>query len=235
MISIQKKQFDHAFLLLPWYITGKLTEQEREEVEDALSRSPELQQQLEQEKHLAQLVSEDHEVLDIVTITTQEQRLENLLERINQEHTAKKVPHFGFSDFSAKLKDWLSWVTPSFLPQSGWGQVAIAVFIVVQVAVVMMVYNHTSLESKTKYELVSDSAYNPSDKTVLIVQFTPHATKEQIQQLFDEIGVEKADNPAGSTHYKIVLSSSLREQELDKLINRLEKKTDLVQLIGKGL
>lgn len=243
-----RQQYHSISLLLPWYITGKLSDKETTKVEEALELFPELQRELEQERYMAQLIREDHEVLDLAAITTEEQRLEGLLERIKQDTALKKSFSFSLSRMFASLKEKLAATgLASFLPvnsrtqTAGWAKAAFASVIIAQVAILFMVYNNTSVSTSTskesdhKYELVSENVYQPSGKTVLMLQFTPQATNEQINDLLNKIGAEKIDHPDGTRHYQVELSSSLQEQELDRLIGELEKKRDLIQLVGKGL
>ncbi len=235
MVNRNKQKIRHASLLLPWYVTHKLSRRDKKTVEDALNISPELQQELKQQKQLARLIREEPDVLDIMAITTQEQRLNSLLERINQQDSARKKPYLFISHTLNALKNNLASLFN--FSNMGWPHVTFALlFIVSQIAILTMVYYKVPAETSSgKYELVTDTSYEPSDKTILMLHFTPQAQQKEINQLFAELGVEKIEHPEGSSHYKVTLSRSLHEKEVDHLINQLEKKTDFIQLIGKGL
>ncbi|MEE9352719.1 MAG: hypothetical protein V3U78_10710 [Thiotrichaceae bacterium] len=252
--KITEYQYEHASLLLPWYITGKLTASEKEEVEAILQISPKLQQELSQQQQLAQMVHDDPEVLDIVAITTQEQRLDSLLERINHEGSEQQDRQSSFwSQVSPRFIVPLMESFDRFLQplSNNWARVAFALFFVVQVAILAVVTNKTNdspsilsqvtpdgtttLGAEAEYKLAEGSIYTDSNKADLVLQFTAQTTQEEIDQLFKEIGAYVIEHPEGSTNYTISLLGTLSENDIDSLIRRLEKNNKMIRLVGRGL
>ncbi|MEN9501850.1 MAG: hypothetical protein RI964_1135 [Pseudomonadota bacterium] len=77
---------EEARLLLPWYITGKLTEPEKELVQRMLEQHPVLQAEYEREVTLVDLIRENHSLLQLTAVDTTGQRLDKLMRRIEREN-----------------------------------------------------------------------------------------------------------------------------------------------------
>ncbi len=255
--KVSEYQYEHASLLLPWYITGKLTVSEKEEVEAILEISPKLQQELAQQQQLAQRVHDDPELLEMVAITTQEQRLDSLLERINvdqeqQQDSQRSLWSQLSSDFITPfIKAFDRFLQPL---SNNWARVAFALFFVVQVAILAVVTNKTNdspdivdgaFVSKgsqdtnysigAEYKLAEGKDFVPLDKTALVLQFTIQTSEKEINQLFQEIGAQVVEHPEGSTNYTVTLSGTWSESDIDSLIRRLEKNNEMIRLVGRGL
>ncbi len=79
------KLVDDARLLLPWYLTDKLSKAEQNLVNRALEASPELRQEFLQEEKMMRLVRENTSLLALSAMDTTAQRLNKLLSRIDRE------------------------------------------------------------------------------------------------------------------------------------------------------
>ena len=238
-------QYEHASLLLPWYITGQLSVSEREEVESILDQSPALQRELEQQKNIARMVNDDPNVLDIVAIRTQEQRLGNLLERIDASQSKQVKPStqpmLGWVHWPMRIitRYWsrLDGLLQSLSPH--WTRIAFSLFVVTQVAILAAVLKEddsASSSTSVEYKSASDSKYHASlDKSVLIFQFARGVKQTDIDKLFEEIDAEIVGHPEGSESYTVALSGSRNNQQIDDLIQRLEKDRKMILLVGRGL
>lgn len=76
---------EEARLLLPWYITGKLNEPEKELVERMLEQNPTLKAEYEREVALVEVIRENQSLLQLTAVDTTGQRLEKLMRRIERE------------------------------------------------------------------------------------------------------------------------------------------------------
>ncbi len=255
MNEVGEYQYEHASLLLPWYVTGKLTASEKEEVDAILKISPKLQRELKYQQQMAQMISEDSEVLDIVAIDTQEQRLNRLLDRIDRNTPKPR----NSAQQSPVWTKWPSQILESidvFLQplSNNLARVAFSLFLVVQVAILVIVINKTDDSSFATdgspdviYDLAGESIAVPldassdaigndtTDKTVLAFQFTLRTSEKEIDQLFQEIDAHVVEHPEGSTNYTVRLSGSWSEKNIDTLISRLEKNHKMIRLVGRGL
>ncbi len=255
--EVSEYQYERACLLLPWYVTDKLTLSEKEEIEAILEISPKLRSELTNQQKMAQMVGDDPEVLNIVAIETQEQRLNRLLGRIKR--TSNNEPKQQTSIWTGIWAGFPSQVLKSidtFIQplSNNWTRVAFSLFLVVQVAILVVVIDKdtdssfvakdsvkvdggsfTADGSSARYDLAGEGVFTPADQTVLVFQFTIQASKNEIDRLFQEIGAQIIEHPAGSTNYTVTLSGLWSEQDIDGLISRLEKNNTMIRLVGRGL
>lgn len=234
MNRVSQQKYDQALLLLPWYVTGKLTPEETTLVEEVLKSSPKLTKELEEQKSVSRMINQDPEVLDLAVITTQEQRLNSLLERIDQD---QKDNESSTSLVLGKLRGWFSDVFT--FRASNWGYALGAVFIFLQVAILVAVMQDNQGSKYVEFGLNEGSdgksmAYNQGTDAILTFEFTPQASGEQIQKLFEDIGVKDFHNPPGSSNYEAVLEGDWTDVQIDALIVKLSKKSELVLMVSRG-
>ena len=86
-----KDPIEEARLLLPWYITGKLSEAEKALVEAALKQYPVLQEEYTQELKLVETIRLNADLLKLTAMDTTQQRLDKLLKRIEREEMPVSV------------------------------------------------------------------------------------------------------------------------------------------------
>ena len=245
--KIKRQQYEQASLLLPWYITGKLAQAESEKVDAVLKVSSELRNELVRQLEMSEMIKEDPDVLDLTAISSQDRRLESLIEHINKNpssYSASGSKSFlqSFFDKVSGKSSLLHSASSVGMSKKSWlfshrWQAAFSLFIVSQVAILAIVMNKSdnNLSSGTEYELAgADSAYISSDQPVLTFQFIEQADKEVIDQLFNKIGAKVIEHSEGSFNYRVVLKSDRSEQEIESLIRDLEKQSDLILLIGRG-
>ena len=91
MNRVNEAEYENASLLLPWFVTGKLSQSEKNEIADVLDVSRAFQDELVQQTELAGMIQKDPEVLELVTISSQEKRLDDLMVRINQSSNEQQT------------------------------------------------------------------------------------------------------------------------------------------------
>lgn len=124
-----EKFIEEARLLLPWYLTNTLSDEEQDLVNRALEASPELRKEFVREEKMMRLVKENTSLLELSALDTTEQRLENTLARIEREGQSSETAivasdtPLGFAAaktegswlsrlFKQKLFD-IDWLTPA--------------------------------------------------------------------------------------------------------------------------
>ncbi len=121
----QHQLLEEARLLLPWYLTNKLTTAEHVLVTQALALYPELRKEQRQEGKMMQLVKDNTSLLELNVMDATSQRLAKLMERIESESESKSEsvpespqtpvrPKSRWRDFfqGGTLFD-LEWLTPA--------------------------------------------------------------------------------------------------------------------------
>ena len=84
------KLIEEARLLLPWYLTDTLSEEEQDLVNRALECSEDLRKEFVREEQMMHLVKDNTSLLELSALETTEQRLANTLARIEREEQANK-------------------------------------------------------------------------------------------------------------------------------------------------
>lgn len=231
-------KIEQASLLLPWYVTGKLSLLEEKEVEDCLVVSASLRQELVTERELSARIHSDPDVLDIMAITTEDQRLDGLLEKINR-YENEKVEDTVTNKYSKKSFSWsglFSKLSILIVPSSvSWKNIAIAVFLLAQVSIISVVLMNTS-NKVVDYELAADRLGNTAlskHNTVLIIQFRTNVTQGYIKNIFKRIGVKSFTNPSGSTNYRVIMNKKYTKTSIKKLLSKLNKNESIL-LAGLG-
>ncbi|HPE59397.1 MAG: hypothetical protein KDI15_03550 [Thiothrix sp.] len=121
-------------MLLPWYLTGRLSGEEKGVFEQALTSFPELQQELGRERQIMELVRENTSLLELSALDTTRQRLDKVLGRIDAEAGATAVsesmtaqqgqrPSAADAPVRSRFADWFdrlfrqplffNWLTPA--------------------------------------------------------------------------------------------------------------------------
>ncbi|MCK5726102.1 MAG: hypothetical protein KAH22_04665 [Thiotrichaceae bacterium] len=228
-----KKNREEASLLLPWYITGKLSLDEVKKVESCLATSTSLRQELASEQKLSTMIRTDPDVLDLMAITTEDQRLAALLGKINKSsqqeisHNVKTRSDFSFYQV-------LEGIGKLFLPPSfSWASTAIAVFLLVQIVIFSSI-----LADRTggQYKLVTAPIENAIilEKDVqLIIQFHPEASPLDIQRILKNSHVKIFENPDGGTNYNLVLNKKQTKESWNKIMNLLSNNPSIL-FVGEG-
>ena len=231
------KEIEQASLLLPWYVTGKISAVDKKEVEDCLAISASIREELIEEQKLFARIHSDPEVLNLMAITTEDQRLDALFDRINEAEKAKNTDSVETFKMESPSVSFLSKLGSLFSPPSvSWVSLAVAVFLLAQVAIVTIVLTDKPVD--VGYELSSDTTLTESDivakeNTILIVQFRANVTEGYVQSVFKNIGVKSFTNPNGSTNYRVILGGKYSDEELEQVLVGLNKNKSIL-FAGQG-
>ena len=109
-----KKFIEEARLLLPWYLTNTLSDEEQDLVNKALEASSELRKEFVREEKMMRLVQENTSLLELSALDTTEQRLENTLSRIEREEQQATAVADDLPAVQATTKAESSWFSRLF-------------------------------------------------------------------------------------------------------------------------
>lgn len=237
---------EQARLLLPWYATGALDDSEKRVVEHALRDSPELQQELHEQDFMFDIIKKDQSVLDISVVNTVEQRLDDLLGRIDvyensiQPDVRATSEDNSVSNFKSKLNAWLSELFS--IPAMRYATAGMAAILMIQV-VVFMGFQLASPDQGATYKPVEtdmsivpmDANGQPTDllnnmdnqqKADIVLMFDSSLSKESkdiiAHQIIKNVEAEMIYNNEGSNNRHIRLKSELSKHDFNALLRRID-------------
>ena len=103
------KLIEDARLLLPWYLTNTLSDEEQDLVNRALDASEELREEFVREEKMMRLVKDNTSLLELSALDTTEQRLANTLARIDRDEQLEERLSIAKRQSSAP-KENLGWL-----------------------------------------------------------------------------------------------------------------------------
>ncbi len=158
---------DEARLLMPWYLTNNLSSEEQKLVDEALEQSPELRGEFLQEEKMMRLLKENKSLLELTAPNTTEQRLDQVLSRI-QSAEQPVVQNASSSSEKEKSENGLSRFFKSGLLGTDWLSPANAVFaglLVCQLGVLGYMQMSPSSEEAASERVIYKTASVPETQT----------------------------------------------------------------------
>lgn len=177
---------DEARLLMPWYLTNKLSEQEQALVNKALESSAELRKEFLNEEKMMRLVKENSSLLELSALDTTDQRLANTLLRIEQEEQRQDAGETPPHNNRQSSTTWLDKLFGKPLFDFNWLSPANAVFaglLAVQIGVLgYFQLSGSSAEPQTLYSSASVAQIetNKSDKITFLMEFLDDAQHGEV-------------------------------------------------------
>lgn len=211
-------------MMLPWYVTGTLSEDERARVDRYIADHPEMARQLD-------LVREE---LDASIALNEEINpahsgaLDRLLTRIDAEDGPERTTQ------GSSILDWLTGWLPAFeTPTLRLATVGAAIVIVAQAVIIGSMMTSTA-PTTGGYETASGPTEVADDSgTRLLVAFSEKATAEQITSLLDEIDASIISGPRAGGFFEIrIEGSDLTADKADALVSDLEKRSAIVKFVS---
>lgn len=231
---------EEARLLLPWYITGKLTEPERRLVEQMLAQHPELHEEYQRELRVVEMIRTNHSLLQLTAVDTTQQRLDKLMKRIGREEQAKVAKS---TPQPAPVRRWWQWLQ-DLLPTTGWltpASVALAGLLLVQSSVLGWLLYQYQGEGGIVNEMGYTTADVAPDKaapgTVLLVSFKDNASISQLQAFLGKWNARIIDGPDPNNNN--VFRIELRQipesdlQRSDLILQEMQQDQALIVFIGR--
>jgi hypothetical protein len=237
MGSYTQADFKEAEYLLPWYVTGQVSDEERAFVDRILEDSFLLQQEFVEQKQLSEVIQQDVNVVDLSVLDSTGQRLQGLLKRIDQESQYEAIGEstgFGFSGISGLVQKARKVIVPFWEGRPNNFVYAVLASLVVFQFVMFVWLVSSSPNEEVEYVVATPGGIEQSTNSELLIEFSPRASKEDIKQILSEIKGFVAETPAGSYLYRIVLERKLSESEFTAFIESLKNKNELIIFAGKG-
>jgi hypothetical protein len=204
-------------MLLPWYATGEISEQDRKRVERYLADHPEIANQLEliEDERTASIVA--NEALGAPAAGS----LERLMARVDSDATV--------NDKSASLFN--AMITKLFSPGERMLQLgAIAAVVVIMVQAVVIGALVTGPQPST-YETASEgSGQQITSGARLLIAFSEDASAGNIAKLLSEVDARIVDGPRADGIYEIrLVNKDLTPDQVDELVTKLRSTKDLIR------
>ena len=214
-----EKFIEEARLLLPWYLTNTLSDEEQDLVNKALEASAELRKEFVREEKMMRLVKENTSLLELSALDTTEQRLGNTLARIEREEqseiatvasdrpvtlAAAKTESSWFGRFfKQKLFD-IEWLTPA--------NAAFASLLAVQVGVLgYQQLNHSDAVYISAGANVSGAPQQSetSLKKMLLMEFKPDAQYAEVCDFLHEWDAHIVAGPSNNNVFTVAVNAPL--------------------------
>ena len=241
--------------LLPWYHLGKLTDEEKKIVEEALANDPSLEEAAAAEQNMMSHVQADKSLMDGSIFADPTSRLDNVLAKLDglepkaapvEAESKRKAVTQPKTNVFTQIKEYFD----SLLQGSSrsFTYAVFAALTVVQLALLVLFIvpsDNIGHGESSSYELSgfdgqSAPAQQPAapatpssaSQMVLLIGMNTHFKAEG----FDEIvgsDVEVTLLPDSYGYYRVRINKKLSEQEIEDLKNELSKKHGKIWFIGE--
>jgi hypothetical protein len=206
--------------MLPWYLTGKLTHDEADAIDEMLKGSADLREQLATARQQQQAVVDSNDGIgqpSAANLTRLLQQIENTKQR---RYVVANEPGF----FERLLG---SWATPRSVLQ--FALVAACALIVAQ-GVFLYQLGGFSVKPQGDTYATASATGEPAPAASLIVSFRPEVTAAQFAQMLDEIGATVIDGPKPGQTFILGLGDQV---SADEAIAKLQSRPDLVASVQR--
>jgi hypothetical protein len=241
-----KDPIEEARLLLPWYITGKLSDTDKALVETALQQYPVLQEEYAQEVKLVETIRLNADLLKLTAMDTTQKRLDKLLKRIEREDIQAPVaesmtqgkpvwvtkPRTSFlQTVKQSLTDWLANSNGMWKPANA----LFASLLAVQIGVLAFYY----LQQPTVYETVTyeDPTINANQPKNLVVfmDFNKNANVTTVHNFLKQWNARVIDGPDANDLFKVEFKNTqtLSDTDIKQRLAQLEQEKKVVSFVGR--
>lgn len=230
MTSAEKAQ-----MLLPWYVNGNISYDDEKLVESELAKSSGLRKEFELQRSIAKRVKQDTDILDIGVISTQEQRLTQMMGRIRNDALSEESARNTGASFFKCFPKVLSSLAPVFSRQ--WVYPTFAFLILVQLGVLIYIVKPDVLSTYTSPNMFEQAAKDdiaPSQRAEVLIEFTPQAKQSEIEALLAKVNAEIVYHPEGSYSYRVVLNGVTDEDHVNQILSNLQSHRQLVLFADRG-
>ena len=233
---------EEARLLLPWYITGKLSKPEHALVEQMLSQHPMLQDEYERELKMVDMIRANAGLLQLSAMDTTHNRLDKLMKRIGQEEQAKTK---SVAPPPTKRHVW-SWDIVSFLrnllTNTAWLTPANAVFallLLVQAGFMGWFIQSNQPPAGSLYTTAAvakdQNAISATKGLVLLVDFHAEAQVRQVRDFLHQWNARIVDGPDDGNFFKIEVKGvqPSDQQQSNLILQKMQQDQTVVAFIGQ--
>lgn len=238
---------NEARLLIPWYITGKLSEPERKLVESMLEQHPDLKEDFLRELRTVELIRSNDSLLQLTAVDSTQQRLDKLLKRIHREETVavgatppamepppgkKTVAAPGWAAFFRGLLPPMEWLTPA--------NAVLASLLLLQAGFAGW-FAHSSLTENAQKNDYIVAGYIDGSNTVpvvngmvLLVEFNENTPIRQVREFLNKWNARMLDGPDANNLFKIEIKDvSASDQRSDAVLLQMQQDTSVISFVGR--
>ncbi len=230
---------EEARLLLPWYITGKLNQSERNLVERMLEIHPELADEYRRELKLVDMIRANHSLLELSAVDSTQQRLEKLLKHIEREAqtdssaSPASLKYHWLGEARQRLRNLLpAWegLTPV--------NAVFAVLLLIQAGFLGWFAHANTLQSEGIYvsaSVAGDPSTVPVVKgMVLLVDFNGNARIQQVREFLLHWNARILDGPNDTGYFKIeVKDVPPSDPQASTILQQMQQDNAVVAFIGR--
>lgn len=215
---------EEARLLMPWYVTGKLADDEKAFVEVMLAEHPELGAALQQEKELVGLVRDNTQLLEITALDSTQQRLDKMLSRIEREEVPAKQraeqKQASSQADSVKGASWLSGLFKQPLFDMNWLTPANAVFaslLAVQLGVAAFFMQGETSETIYESATAEETSAETSVNAVHLVDFDRDALHGDVIDFLSQWNARVISGPDANNMFVIEVTEADNAQMMQAI------------------
>lgn len=235
---------EEARLLLPWYITGKLNESERNLVERMLEIHPELADEYRRELKLVDMIRANNSLLELSAVDTSQQRLEKLMKRIEREEQtdpsaslASPRPLAPKRHWLGEAKQWLRNLLPTWEGLTPVNAV-FAVLLLIQAGFLGWFAHSVSSQPEGIYvsaTVADNSGAVPVVKgMVLLVDFNGNARIQQVREFLLHWNARILDGPNDTGYFKIEMKDVLSsDPQASTILQQMQQDNAVIAFIGR--
>lgn len=206
---------DEIAAMLPWYVSGKISNADRERIEAYAAAHPELQAQIALAREEADIVFGDNAAI---------QAPRDALSKLRASVAAAPRSSFGVGKASIldRIGGWLQALEPRQLAYAG---VASALLLLVQAASIGSILTH---QGTGGYQTASGPEVSGEAATYALVAFAPGAPVGSLSAFLAESGYSIAEGPRAGGLYRLRLSTTkLSADDVGKAIGKIKARGDL--------
>lgn len=235
---------EEARLLLPWYITGKLSESERKLVERILETHPELADEYQRELKLVDMIRANTVLLELSAVDTTQQRLEKLMKRIEREEQTNpaesSVPSRQFApkpDWLGEVKQWVRKLLPTWEGLTPVNAV-FALLLLIQAGFLGWFAHSASSQQEGIYvsaTVAGDSTALPVvNGMVLLVDFNGDARIQQVKEFLLHWNARILDGPNDTGYFKIEMKDVMSsDPQASTILQQMQQDNAVIAFIGR--
>lgn len=214
-------------MLLPWYVSGKLTAAQHRRVEDYLRTHPDMTHQLSLIEGETEASVAGNEAIGGAPAGA----LDRLLADVAQ-HERKRV----VANLPRRLLAWADGVAGGLMmPKLRWAAAAAAVIIAVQAVAIGVLLVDGPTQSQYKTAAGGETEAAAATGVVALVRFTPEASIGEISPLLENFGASIVAGPMPGSIYRIkIANQDLSDQEAAALIDRFKSSSEKISFAARA-
>lgn len=235
---------EEAHLLLPWYITGKLSEPERKLVESMLEQNAELKEEYLRELKMVDMIRSNSSLLQLTAVDTTQQRLDKLMKRIEREEQTKKSTFPGQMVRQAdRKKATFAWreFWRSLFPQDSGLMSARAVFAVLLLAQAGLIgwFTHSYFGSQSNIYITADVVDKKAkipvvSGMILLISFNESARMREVRDFLKQWNAHIVDGPDASNLFRIEIKDvPASDQRSESILQQIRQNQVLIGFVGR--